>query len=123
MIPSLHSRKFHLLKKPVNRDMIDDMINVIKSKRKISESSQKAYLLMLKRILSESKEMSKYINDYIISLNVKSPSNISLTDEEIELFWNVDPFNVTEKIVKKFVSDSMLYCHEIFRYFQIERFY
>ena len=56
---------------------------------------------MLKRILSESKEMSKYINDYIISLDVKSPSNISLTEEEIELFWNVEPFDVTEKIVKK----------------------
>ena len=106
------------VEKPVNRDMIDDMINVIKSKRKISESSQKAYLLMLKRILSESKEMSKYINDYIISLNVKSPSNISLTDEEIELFWNVEPFNVTEKIVKKLF---LIQCYTAMRYSDIFR--
>ena len=106
------------IEKPVNRDMIDDMINVIKSKRKISESSQKAYLLMLKRILSESKEMSKYINDYIISLDVKSPSNISLTEEEIELFWNVEPFDVTEKIVKKLF---LIQCYTAMRYSDIFR--
>lgn len=106
------------LERPVSRDMIDDMVNVIKSKRRVSESSHKSYLLMLKRIFSESKDMSEYINDYIVSLNVKSPSNISLTEEEIELFWNVEPFDVTEEMVKKLF---LIQCYTAMRYSDIFR--
>lgn len=102
----------------IDKDVIDDMIMVIKSKRKINESSQKLYLSGLKSIFCKNTELKEYINKHISNISIKSPSNISLTEDELNLFWEVETYSKLENIIKKLF---LIQCYTSMRYSDIFR--